>query len=134
MTSKTRQRKLERYVEKVKPLLGIQDWEVFIAQDAPTKKGVVANCSRMKHRKVGILRFGPQFWRMPQHERKETVIHELLHCVLAQVSDVVDFQAAELLEDPVADALWASHEMASEYAIDSLSVGLAKVFPDLPNL
>jgi hypothetical protein len=126
------QRKIQRYVEQLQPLLGLNDWVIEVEVERPSNEGWIAQCSDIAGRRRAYLRFGDIFFEdwYSNRERTATIIHELLHAVQAQERNAVQNVA---LHDAIGakafEIFRASYHQANEYAVDTLACALAPLFP-----
>ena len=129
--TKRQQKKLQRYIDRLRPMLGLADWEVFVRPD-PTEEGHLATIYPIWGCRAANLRFDSDFCEKDPAYQRETCVHELLHCVHAQTQHQVEFVLPNHMEAG-AELFGAMYEQANEYAIDGLAVAIAPLFP-LPEL
>lgn len=128
MTAKQR-RTLQRYVDQVKPLLGLSDWQVSVGDDPPESDGWLADCTTAHSRKWASVRFSPETLDLPTAIVTEIVIHELLHCTRAHTDDLVVFDLADSLDEQQMALLRPLWNRAMEYEVDQLARALTPLFP-----
>lgn len=130
-----KQRKaLQGYVDEMRPLLGLAEWEVSVSDQPTVEEAHVATIYPVWGTRQANVRFSKTFFTHAPSFQRETVIHELLHCVFAQTQHQVEFILPQHASDEHVGALFhAMWDQAHEYAIDGLAVAIAPRFP-LPSL
>lgn len=129
MTARQR-RTLQRYVDKVKPLLGLGDWQVVVSPHPPQEKGWIADCTTAHSRKWASVRFDDELLNHPTSLVAEVVVHELLHCTRAHTDDLVVYDLADSLDEQQMALLRPLWNRAMEYEVDQLARALTPLFPE----
>lgn len=132
--TKRQQRSIMRYVHEVAPLLGIgRGWVFVVHRDPPANPDCIGHCACVFGQRVAHLRFSAEFLDCPPEDQRETILHELLHVVHAVTQDQVQHVLANHMPKE-AHAVFADlFNHAHEYAVDSLAVAIAPLFP-MPEL
>jgi len=122
------QKALQGYVDHLRPALGLSDWEVAVQRE-PTEEGHVAVICPIFGCRFAKLRVTKDFFTLDRGYQRITVLHELLHCVLAQPQHHVEEVLPNHLDKDVASLFVESFFHSLEYAVDGLAVALAPRFP-----
>jgi hypothetical protein len=64
--------------------------------------------------------------------KKQSLVHELIHCHLKPVGDVVQFDLRQVMGEAMYNALWNTFERLEEYCVDSLADAIAEMLPPYP--
>lgn len=127
------QKKIQKWVDQAKPLLGLKDWQIFVEVEPPTDPLWIGMCQDIAGRKLAFLRFGDTFFEdwYTARERTATLIHELLHCVKAQERNfAVNGPIAQAVDESAHRVFEAGYLQVHEYTVDSLACALAPLFPE----
>ena len=125
-----------RYVSSVKRLLHLSDWTI-IMQDEPSSADSLAETDVISGQHLAKMFLTKSYAKDTPENLRGTIIHELLHCHLAPISEL----SVEILK-PLADDLGGSRviksaingiEYETERSIDAISEAIAPLFP-LPNM
>jgi hypothetical protein len=119
---------IERYVKQIQPLLGLDGWLIEVSEHEPPNEDTLGRCSTPFGRKMALLQFSDDLLEGTNVFVAETIIHEMLHAVRAQSKHALYRCCPGKRRER--DAVLAAYIVSQEYEIDSLSVGLAKVFPE----
>jgi hypothetical protein len=106
------------YIRRIADLMMLKDWRIEISEEHPAD-GAHASCEPVQGRKFATLRLSSGFVEGTQHEQRQTVVHELIHCHFGH--------AWRLLE--VNDHMTTGAKMALEYGIDGLADAIAPLLP-----
>lgn len=96
LTSKAQaQREAVRLVELWRRRLGLGEWTVNVKlaeKDEVDQEGagVNANCNADPVYLRAWITFFPRWGRLPTTERRDTVIHELSHCISQEIRDLLN--------------------------------------------
>lgn len=131
--TKRRQRALQRYVDSIRPMLGLSDWEVVVKSEPPDDPSHDASHQSVYGCKLSLLRVSDQFWAYKPDQQREVVVHELLHAVFAAPQDQVRNILPTHLRGRGGVVFRDMWFQAQEYAIDQLAVAIGRHFP-LPEL
>lgn len=121
--------RLQSYVNKIKAMLGLSEWEVVVNQE-PCQEGNVASISWLWGRKYATLNVAKTFvTEAPRGYIRSTVIHELFHCVHAVPQDQIDKVLKGVTKKDTHQTFRHAWWQAHEYAIDGLAEAIAPLFP-----
>jgi hypothetical protein len=111
------------YTRDLAERLGLRDWRVAVSDDPPEDPGATASIECVEGRRLAILRLSDQFLAGRPAAQRQTMTHELIHCHLAPLDQVM---MAAGLSDP-----WV--RVILEYAIDGLAAAVAPMLPLPPS-
>lgn len=119
---------LRTYVRNLADQLGLSNWEIEF-DEVPSTTAAGAFIRDYMYRVT--LRFAEDFRDTPPIEQITSVVHELLHCVLAGADNVVrvDLADSEQISLPAFTLLKTSYSRQSELAVESLARALAGFLP-----
>lgn len=118
--------RVERFVTAALPILEMRDWRVSV-QGQPAPVGSVACSLRIDGQKVGAIRLGKNFWNQEPHDIKQTLLHELLHLVSADVRDFVYKSVPGVTKTPAWSAFHPLFDHALEVMVDTLAYSFASL-------
>jgi hypothetical protein len=81
---------------------------------------------------VARLRFGDEFFTATSaEEQRQTVCHELLHCHMSNMRDVVRVELGEMhaLSQREYELIYNMHNRQLEYMVDNLAYAFAPLLP-----
>lgn len=126
---------LAAYVRGVADAVELRDWRFRVEGERPAFLSIdaAAACRPTRGRRFAALWFSDGWWDGSPEERRQTVVHELLHCHFRPVDAVV-----EGIQTNLGDAAWgvfdAAYQDAQEYAIDAVAEALARGLPLPPEV
>lgn len=128
---------VQRYVIKLKNMMGLQHWTINMSAK-PCGDDCLAETEVVYGQHLATMQLNKNFRKWSPEETRGTIVHELLHCHLAPLSEIV----GEILKpdegDQKATAILKSVNAVIEYEteriIDSLSESICKWLPspDMP--
>lgn len=75
-----------KLIDKWRPLLNLQEWNFeIIFPGSPDPEDAMADCSAKPEYLEATIRFYPCFFNVPKDVREHTVVHELCHCIVAEL-------------------------------------------------
>ena len=125
-----------RYVISMKKMLHLSDWTI-VMQNEPCSSNCLAETDVIPGQHLAKMYLSKTYTKDTPENLRATIIHELLHCHLAPISELSE----EILK-PLADELGGSRviksaingiEYETERSIDAISEAIAPYFP-LPNM
>lgn len=120
---------LGRYVRRVADLMGLRDWTLNIEQE-PCDDENCAMCAPTYGQKRASLSFAPHFRHDDSAEsQRQTIVHELLHCVFAAEQDHIRLSLLKHLGQSTYDVFNDAYRQMHEYAIDGLADAIAPHMP-----
>lgn len=128
--------KLGDHIWALQVALRLSDWDVRLkVEEGPEDPEALAQVIPTYGRKVAGLKLAPDL--LEDYEAKEisnTLVHELLHIVLAPVTDVIraDLNAFGGLTQREYDGLWHYYARECEFAVDHLAMVLGPLVPPWP--
>lgn len=121
---------LASYLRACADRVGLRDWTIVLCTGHPASDEAAAAVKPYYGRRYAEFRFRDDIYTRPVHEVRNTVAHELVHCHVERMADVVD-----ALEDPLG---WIVHgvvreqfTVALEHTTDALAAVVADLLPDI---
>lgn len=119
-----------RYARTVADRLGLRDWR-FDVLDADAEPGTFATVRVFDEKRHADLRLCAEWDALPAAQRRESLVHEVLHCHLRGVAAVAR-EARTHLPPAAADIAEAVLRVEVELAVDALAHALAPLMPAYP--
>lgn len=119
--------KLDQYVRKVADAMGLRDWRLDVKGEPP--EYAYAQCRPTDGQRHAELRFGSDFEALEPERRRAIVVHELVHCHIAQLQWQVEKDLERHLGPSTDRVFFDSFRRNVEYAVDAIAEALA---PHLP--
>lgn len=111
------------WVQVVRDKLGLTDWEIKV-YDGPLAEDVIANVVVPSGRRVAKITLGPQFYEEDAEGKRDTIVHELLHCHFADLDEIQSDTLPILLGKPTFTTYQAATDLALEHGIDAIAVAI----------
>lgn len=131
MDAEARKAAIERvkaYIGQIQPLLRLSHWQFIVLDEQPGPADGLASFERLGSRWCAILRFSDRHFGDGLAVQRQTVVHELFHAVLGNLTTAVSAGYNTL--DPTSRG-WAwerfLHEM--ELTVDGLALLVAPSMP-----
>jgi hypothetical protein len=120
---------LADYVRLVADEMGLRDWEIRLAEH-PAEPGKCASVEIVYGRKFATLEV-PDTFKSEQtpEDQRDSVVHELVHCHLESMANMVQNDLESLLGRPADSLFFAGFTRQYEYGVDGLAGALAKHLP-----
>jgi hypothetical protein len=128
-------RALCKYVEQLAALLNLQDWVINVSRHALNDQvdDSLAECAFRSHYKDVEMRFRSDFMQMPADERRQNIVHELIHIhtrsLWKQADTICKRVAGEDQYQLIYDLLDHSHEQC----VEELARSIAPLLPPYPH-
>lgn len=91
MTKRQRRRnQLQKYIEKVQPLMNLAHWSIYVSEEAPNSKTASLSVWVANNQTEALIRFADTHWDQTPERRRYEVAHELVHCILAPLTQAAD--------------------------------------------
>lgn len=119
---------LAHYIRWVADHLELRDWE-FDLEREPSEDDCWATVTPTYGKKHAAITVAANFRELAPYKQREIVVHELVHCHLAQVQSQVEDDLEEQLSKSTDAIFFAAFRRNVEYAVDGLSKALAEHFP-----
>lgn len=121
---------LPQYVRTIADGLGLKDWTFEVGVDQPDGDRI-AFCNRVRNRKLATIGFRPRFFEETRESQRIAVIHELIHCHLGPIRDVLEdeIHASKALSQWCYNMAWETMLRADEWATDAISSAIACHYP-----
>jgi hypothetical protein len=124
---------ISQYVGKMAATLGLVHWKLKLADEFCEEDGnpdALATLQVMPGRHYGLIRLSKDFNTFPYDEKKQALIHELVHCHQQRLLLWADDTLREALGSVAHEILWAAYRDNFEHMVDDLSVVLARLVDD----
>jgi len=121
--------KLEEIVKPLAKIMRIQDWDISLDYIGQYEMKHIFNsdnldtammCERFRLRKEAVIYVNQDHTGLDEHW-EESIVHELYHIVVADISDMAD----DLMDEVDAPAIVKRQKMQS---VETMVVNLAKIF------
>lgn len=125
---------LATYIDHAKVTLGLESWHIVVTQDPPSKDTNAAETSIPHGREWAQMAFGEKFWTAyDPSEQRETIYHELMHCVFARTWETV-VTIREFLSPDAWNLFFENIKLSEEHLVDATAVAAAPFLAPLPKL
>lgn len=119
---------IQLYLWQLRDLMGLGRWDVYLgAKRAP--KGCLASVLPCEGRAVANVSVSKHWWDLPAHEQRDTLVHELIHLVHRDQTDLIRCAAMHGLDRTTYRVLWEAHRLATEVMVDHLTSIIAPTMP-----
>lgn len=111
-------KQIQTYIDRLKPLMKLSDWEIEYRANAPTDEDAWAECAPVANGRA-VVCFSPKLFQEPGSTQRMVFCHELNHCHFKRFNEIeirVPRLQKELTE-------------AQEAANDMMSRALAEFLP-----
>jgi hypothetical protein len=122
-------RVLETYVRDLANKLGLRDWIIELEWDITSDDDADADIIPLYGRRCASIRFARSFRRQTPENQRYTVVHELLHCHMAPIDELVRRSAEGLLGSAGSTAVLVAYDQSSETAVDGIAASVAELLP-----
>lgn len=123
---------IERWLQAAALAIGLPGWRVIVSAGLPKSDRSIAENFLRDSAEVATIAIGSTFFSYPEPERRETLVHELLHCHLHALTlyarDAVSGELGKRWE-ALFDMTIAEHE---ELACDRLARAIAPMLAPSP--
>lgn len=99
--------------------LGLPAWQICV-MDEPSDEDAFADIRTIEGRWVAELRLCSTWEQVDYDERRQTVVHEVLHLLHYSVNHVIE-DASDLMHDHEWEGLNRRYHRATEYMVDHLA-------------
>lgn len=120
--------KLKGLVESVAAQLMLGDWQIDVVYDPALSADRYAEITVVPSREVAVLSYGEKIHALNKSETIQLVCHELLHCHLARMMEIV-FDAGEAgMPFDAGQVFNKAVTLSMETAVEKLSIAVAWMF------
>jgi len=113
------------------PMLGLDNWLVYVEYDKHLDRDVLAMVSPTEGRLSAVLTIGKSFRRLDYTGQLSAILHELLHCCHHRLTEQTRVVArAGIEDDSMYEMLFAGVRNEAEYMVDQLSLALVEYLPE----
>lgn len=118
------------YVGEARNALYLQAYEVNLRRDEPSDRTALASVEPVDGRLVANLYIAPGFWSQTPEEQRQTVVHELVHVIQREMTDVIRLGAwIRHVGQGTYDATWEAFRDQVEKQCDRLATIIAPLVP-----
>jgi hypothetical protein len=111
--------------------VGLSAWEIEVVREE-LPKNVIARCRVPRARQFGEVVVDDEFFDLTPEEQRATIVHELLHCHFAQITEVVEESLPVMLGKPAYHVFEVAHDLALERCLEATAVAFAEMLPVPP--
>lgn len=124
---------LQLYIWDIRDRLNLHHWDTFLADEA-AEKGTNASVHPVPGRFVAGIHVASNWLDLEESERRNTIVHELLHLVHRDQTEVIrcGLQDAGYLPNKAFTMMWRMFELHTEAMVDHLASVLAPTMPPAP--
>lgn len=119
---------MTNYVRLVADQLGLREWNITVSTE-PADEGNLADISISYGQHRATVRFAGDRSRWTPEDTRNTVVHELLHCHLNILTDLMGDIAEAIASEGATDVAVAAHQYVSERIVDALAAVIAPFVP-----
>ena len=120
---------IEAYVRDLQGRLRLTDWTILINLTDPAKDDALADITPWTHQRRAELRLGSKFADLSPEDARQTLVHELLHCKLFALHDLVEEMLTEAAGAKAARLALVAINASIEQATDDLADVIAPHMP-----
>lgn len=125
-----------RYCMKLKKLLKLSEWNIIV-DPTPCSSDCLGECQVTYGQHAAVIYLHKNFRKDKPEDIRATLVHELLHCHMGQITEAAMSALEPLEEDPGGKKIVKSTINAIEYqterVIDLISEAIVPMMP-LPNM
>lgn len=121
------------YMKRMAITLGLTHWHLTLSEEFTAEDGheeALATCTVLPGRHVAEFRLAKDFNSFKRKEKKQAIIHELLHCHQQRLLLWADDTLKEALGVMVYEMFMAGYRDNFEHMVDDLAVVLARLIDD----
>lgn len=122
------------YTRDLADRLLLKDWEITLKRDTPARKDCYAAVHVMATENHAIIRLDDDFWHGTAEDRREWLVHELLHCHLDRPNQIVEQLADQWDENSACQFAREAHRKETEVCVQRFARLLAPFMPLPPTL
>lgn len=120
---------LREWCRSIANTLGLSEWAFHLEYDESLPDDVYARVKPAHARQAATIIVGKEFAAATPEEKRATIVHEFLHCHLAQSDEVIHGALPELLGVPAFNAFLTGYDLSIERAVEGLAVPIARLLP-----
>jgi len=134
MTRKQHNR-IAKYIQRMAATLGLREWKLKLMDEFTAEDGdenALMTIAILPGRHVGQIRLAKDFNSFPYEDKKQAIIHELVHCYQQKLLLWADDTLREVLGTVGYEIFNAAYRDNFEHMVDDLAVVFARVVDDSP--
>lgn len=131
--SQKQHRNISQYIGKMAATVGLSHWKLKLSDEFCAEDGnedALATLTVLPGRHVGSIRLAKDFNAFSYKDKKQAIIHELLHCHQQRLLLWADDTLREALGTVPYELLMAAYRDNFEHMVDDLSVVLSRLIDD----
>jgi hypothetical protein len=117
----------EEWVRIVANTLNLTDWTISLEWDDTLEDNYLARCIVQHARNEAKIILGKSFLELSPSEKRDTIVHELLHCHFATVDEYVSDTIPVLIGKPAYTAWESAYDLMGERAIDNVAMAISAI-------
>lgn len=119
------------WIQQSAPLMRLSDWTLEVCFHESSPEGCFANIQFIPDSRHAKLRFGAEFEELDEQEAAHTLTHELLHCHLQPLHELVERSAEVAMSRGAAAVLSVALAQQVETTINNLADAMSPMLPPL---
>lgn len=124
---------IAKYTANMAATLGLREWKLRLSEEFCEEDGnedALATLTVLPGRHYGVVRLAKDFNTFPYEEKKQALVHELVHCHQQRLLLWADDTLREVLGTIAFEIFWAAYRDNFEHMVDDLSVVLSRLVDD----
>lgn len=118
------------YIDELAPRMRLQGWEFVWNQDPDPEDGsAVAEVNCTHGRRQASVWTSDRFWDSRAEDQRHILVHELVHCVIWPMWEMVVDDLDEHLGAQAHRLFTDAYSRAMEYSVDDLAAAIAPSMP-----
>ena len=133
--SRKQHNKIARYIQSMAATLGLREWNLKLMDEFTAEDGdenALMTIQIVPGRHMGQIRLAKDFNSFPYKDKKQAIIHELVHCHQQKLLLWADDTLREVLGTVGYEIFNAAYRDNFEHMVDDLAVVFARVIDDSP--
>lgn len=133
--SRKQHRKIAQYIQRMAATLGLREWNLKLMDEFTAEDGnddALMTIAIVPGRHMGQIRLAKDFNTFSYEERKQAIIHELVHCHQQRLLLWADDTLREVLGAVGYEMFNAAYRDNFEHMVDDLAVVFSRVIDDSP--
>jgi hypothetical protein len=120
-----------KYLREIADKMGLRDWELVLSAH-PCDEEYAAQVCPVEGQRFATFRLRRDWIKRPEYRKRQTMVHELMHCHFHPVDSVVKLDILPHLASAAKDIALAGYVRNVEYAIDNVATVIADSMPTYP--
>ncbi len=120
---------LAQYLKDLSLLMKLTDWDIRVDWSKKADNENLAEIIATYGQKRAILRLGKAFLKDTAGDQRHTLVHELVHCHISNIMDLVWATHDQVLTNKQSKMLEPSFELSMETTVDGIADAVAPMMP-----